>query len=133
MDKLLIFLAWIVVFLGAVTHWSHFETNHEKYVSAIQVIGVGFAIIFIWLSYRRNLSFEKQVDTGQKQAETSERNLFNDRLSRAVEATGHKRQSVRSRGLELLHNLVNETPQDSEDRKLIIRILYAYLRDYHAR
>lgn len=110
MDKLLIFLAWKVVFLGAVSHWSHFDTNHEKYVYAIQVIGVGFAIIFIRLRYRRNIACAKQVDNGQrqvavsqeqtaiilKQAETAERNLFNDRLSRAVEALGHKKIAVRN-------------------------------------
>ena len=89
----------------------------------------GAGLFALWLFYRRNRSFEKQVDTGQKQAETSEKNLFNDRLSRAVEALGHKKIAVRNSGLWLLHNLGNETPQNSDDRQIIVDILHGYIRD----
>lgn len=87
------------------------------------------------LFYRRNVSFEKQVVTGQeqvkvsqKQAETSEKNLFNDRLSRAIEAIGHKSLAVRHSGLRLIHNLVKEDLQNSDDREMVIKILHDYIR-----
>lgn len=89
----------------------------------------GAGLFALWLFYRRNRSFEKQVDTGQKQAETAEKNLFNDRLSRGIEALGHKKIAVRNSGLRLLYNLGNDAEDYSEELKLIIAIIHGYIRD----
>ena len=60
-------------------------------------------------------------------------NLFNDRLSRAIEAIGHESLTIRNSGLRLLHNLGKEAQKngqaDSDDHKLIVKILHGYIRD----
>ncbi|NCG10223.1 MAG: hypothetical protein GWP33_03875 [Alphaproteobacteria bacterium] len=90
--------------------------------SLIFALGAVGAIYGLILSARTLEKFSHQV-------ETSEKNLFNDRLSRAVEALGHKKIAVRNSGLWLLHNLGNETPQNSDDRQIIVDILHGYIRD----
>ena len=62
----------------------------ENIMLLLDGLTFGAGLFALWLFYRRNRSFEKQVDTGQKQAETAEKNLFNDRLSRGIEALGRR-------------------------------------------
>ena len=73
MDKILIFLAWIVLIFGALAQWPHFGENHEKYFFVIQVISVGFAVIRIWLRNLRYISSEKQLYTGQRKVAVSQK------------------------------------------------------------
>lgn len=57
----------------------------------------------------------------------SENNLFNDRLSRAIEALGHQEFANRRAGLTLLENLAKETPEE-KNKELILQLLHNFIR-----
>ena len=48
------------------------------------VLGGLGALYGLILAARRQITFSEQVEQGQKQAETAEKNLFNDRLGRGT-------------------------------------------------
>lgn len=99
-----------------------FLKDRETIGLVIDVLTFVVGLLALWLFYLRNLSFEKQV-------ETAEKNLFNDRLSRGIEALGHDGLAIRNSGLRLLHNLGNEAQEDSRERNLVVQILHGFIRD----
>ena len=89
-------------------------------ILALGAVGVIYGLI---LSARRLEKFSHQV-------ETSERNPFNDRLSRAIEALGTKDNlAVRNAGLRLIDSLIKDTHADTGNRILLLDILHGYIRD----
>ena len=89
-------------------------------ILALGAVGVIYGLI---LSARRLEKFSHQV-------ETCERNLFNDRLSRAIEALGTKDNlAVRNAGLRLIDSLIKDTHADTGNRILLLDILHGYIRD----
>ena len=74
------------------------------------------------LSARRLGKFSKQV-------ETAEKNLFNDRLSRAIEHMQNE-DSLHTRigGVSILQSLALASDANSEDRSIIIDILNSFIR-----
>lgn len=91
--------------------------------SLILALGAVGAIYGLILSARRLEKFSHQV-------ETSDRNLFNDRLSRAIEAIGTKDNlAVRNAGLRLIDSLIKDTLADHDNRDVLLKILHGYIRD----
>tara|TARA_X000000950_G_scaffold200261_1_gene241113 strand:- start:20777 stop:21970 length:1194 start_codon:yes stop_codon:yes gene_type:complete len=91
--------------------------------SLILALGAAGAIYGLILSARRLEKFSHQV-------ETSDRNLFNDRLSRAIEAIGTKDNlAVRNAGLRLIDSLIKDTLADHDNRDVLLKILHGYIRD----
>ena len=128
MEKLKLY--WLEIFFGLIVIViicaiiktdEPFSWGGDELRNLIFLFGGLGAFYGLILSARRLEKFSKQV-------ETSERNLFNDRLSRAIEALGHKKIAVRNSGLRLLHNLGNEAPQNSDNRQIIVNILHGYIR-----
>ena len=114
-----------------------FLKNNVEVIGLV-INGLTFAagLFALWLFYRRNRSFEQQVETGQeqvevsqKQAETSEKNLFNDRLSRGIEAFSKSELTARNAGLRLIGSLIKDSQAGTEYHALLLNTLHGYIRD----
>lgn len=121
-------------------------TNFIKFLSENVWSSTTFLVasVTLGLGFWQNSLLDRQISIGQKQvavsqeqiainlkqAETSERNLFNDRLSRAIEALGATDSlAVRNAGLRLIDSLIKDTHADLDNRALLLDILHGYIRD----
>jgi uncharacterized protein YjbI with pentapeptide repeats len=93
------------------------------------VLGGLGALYGLILAAPRQITFSKQVEQGQKQAETAEKNLFNDRLGRGVELLSDAKMTMRSAGVRVLENLAESIDADSEEHRLVFNILLDFVRD----
>ncbi len=97
--------------------WRHVAVwNGEATRSVALTLGGIAALYGLALAARRN-------ETSQKQAETAESNLFNDRLGRGVELLTHKDMTMRTVGLRVLQNLAQAQAEKSDESDLIRLIL----------
>ncbi len=110
------------------TVWGCLDTNHELLASLAQVVGIIVGIIALVLVYRRNVSFEKQVAVGQKQAATAEKNLFYERLRHATSLLVNKHLLARVMGVDDLKALANGLHTQSDEHKLIRATLLSFVR-----
>ena len=62
-----------------------------------------------------------------RRLDVNERGLFNDRLSRAVEALGHEDSAVKMSGWHLINSLIKESEPGSDDEELLLKILNEYV------
>lgn len=97
--------------------------------SMIFALGALGGIYGVILAARRLRAFEKQVAVGQQQAQTAEKNLFNDRLGRAIETLGREDRFIRISALRLLESLAKDSEQAGEEdnKRLILGIIHGFI------
>ncbi len=112
--------AWEWFGLFSAKIWQHGASgwDGEATRSIFLTIGALAALYGIILAARRN-------DISQKQAETAEKNLFNDRLGRGVELLTHKDMTFRTAGVRILENL----GEASKEYKIVAEILLDWVRN----
>lgn len=97
--------------------------------SMIFALGALGGIYGVILAARRLRAFEKQVAVVQQQAQTAEKNLFNDRLGRAIETLGREDRFIRISALRLLESLAKDSEQAGEEdnKRLILGIIHGFI------
>ena len=72
----------------------------------------------------------RRLNIAQKQADTAEANLFNDRLSRAIVGLSNNESLVaRNAALRLLKNLGGDLPEGDRNRDLVCNIIHGFIRE----
>ena len=102
--------------------WQLYQAHHEALRSILFLFGFLLACVGVYLGFRRLAATEKQ-------ANTAERNLFNDRLGRGVALLSDDKMTVHSAGVRVLENLASGTDADSEEHRLVFDILLDFVRD----
>ena len=102
--------------------WQWYQAHHEALRSILFLFGFSLACLGVYLGFRRLAATEKQ-------ANTAERNLFNDRLGRGVALLSDDKMTSRSAGVRVLENLAESIDADSEEHRLVFNILLDFVRD----
>ena len=105
---------------GTETH----ESNSATLRNVSLLIGAAIALVFaVW----RSRVAERQATTAQRQAETADRGLLNDRYQKAADMLGSSVITARIGGIYALQGLAEQHPELYHVQTM--RLLCAYLRN----
>ena len=79
------------------------------------------------IANKRQKKFEEQVETGQKQVENTQAQLFNDRLRYRVELLNNDKSFPQMAGVRFLDDLAKTS--DDNQTGMILKILYSYVNN----
>ncbi len=104
------------------------DWSGEATRSIVLTLGAIGGAYGLFLASRRLDKFSKHVEIEQKQAETAEANLFNDRLSRAVVGLSNNESlGARNAALRLLKNLAEDLPEGARNHDLVCEIIHGFI------
>ena len=134
--RFLFFIEFAVVLIGAIVAggliWCSkgFTTLSDGFefarllITAMIAVGGGYGLI---LASRRSAKFSEQVDTGQKQADTTQKQLFNEQLGRGAELLANGEIVMRQTGIRVLADLAERAISEPRQVKLIMSIIHDFV------
>lgn len=97
--------------------------------SIILTLGSIGALYGLILASRRLDKFSEQVEVGQRQVETSEDNIYSEKLSRAIGFISSDQNIGISSGIILLEELIAGEKQDTQRHNDLRKILQVFFTD----
>lgn len=94
-----------------VTSWN-WVSGSESGSTTIRNVGlVAGGVLALWLAFWRSKIADRQADTAQKQSETAELGLLNERYQQGTEMLNSEELSVRLDGVHTLARLAKDEPE----------------------
>lgn len=113
--------------LISIMHWDWLKDG-ESGSTTIRNFGLVIAaIVALPLAIWRSIVAERQVATAQRQSETAQRGLLNERYQKGAEMLGSSVPAVRLGGIYALSRLAREHPEDYHTQ--IMSLLCAFARN----
>ena len=95
-------------------------------ILTLGAIGAACGLI---LAARRSAKFSEQVEIGQKQADTGQKQLFNEQLGRGAELLTREEMVMLRTGIRVLEDLAETTINKPEQVELIMRIIHDFVHE----
>ena len=102
------------------------DQSSQLLILTLGAIGAACGLI---LAARRSAKFSEQVDTGQKQADTAQDQLFNEQLGRGAELLTRTEMVMRRTGIRVLEDLAETTIDNPDQVKFIMRIIHDFVHE----
>ena len=124
---LLVVFVLVAAGLISIMHWDWLK-DEESASTTIRNLGLVIAaIVALPLAIWRSIVAERQAATAQRQSETAQHGLLNERYQKGAEMLGSEVLAVRLGGIYALERLAREHPGDYHTQ--IMRLLCAFARN----
>lgn len=120
-----------VVFFGDIFTWQYWDAVEVTNTSKSEVVRnlglLGAAIIGLIFGIWRAYTAHRQANIALRQTDVTERGLFNERFTAAIEHLGSHKLPIRLGGIHALWNLSKDAPE--KNIETFLNIFCAYVRN----